>query len=184
MTHQQHQTTGVLVSGWTSGGWVKHIEAHIPGRKAIASGDDATGNTLLLQNSECRLHTRTLLVGESWRYGDLTHRKSTEEFRQAVEVIEIGVRKEDFVDTTDASTPQVRRDHSAHCIGTGRGPRIVEQHAAVWCFNHHTATMPNREESDSGLIRTSRRQTQRKAETGPHDNRNETVLRRLSFRKH
>ena len=91
--------------------------------------------------------------------------KVLQQRRQTVEVIGVGVRKDDLVDAPAASLPQKRSDMAARQVRSGQGPSIVDQHAAAGSFDDGAAAVPH---GQKGAAKTA-------AVPGPHQNQQLTM---------
>jgi hypothetical protein len=96
---------------------VQHVERHVPGGQPVAARQCAPTHALRVESVEDVPHRRIRPVADRRSVRHLADRETLHQFEDAVEVVEVGVRQEQFVHGADAAPPQVRRDLMPHDAG-------------------------------------------------------------------
>src|SRR5215813_11455644 len=94
--------------------------------QAVAGLDNTHWYPVAIDYFENAIDARRVAVCEGRCATDLTNRKAIQQRRQAIEVIEVGMRNEDLVDAADALVPEERCDVPAGHFRAGHGAGIVE----------------------------------------------------------
>src|SRR5437588_10371712 len=134
MANAQYQTAGVLVSLRSNGGWVEHFELHVPGPQSVARVDNSHGDLMVLERLHQQADAWRVLLREARCRGHLANRKTLQQGHHSVKVIEIRMRKEDFVDPADAAVPEVGCDLTPRDIGTAERSGVIQQRTPIGCF--------------------------------------------------
>src|SRR5207237_4102007 len=122
---EHYQTTGILIPGWTGCGRMEDLHHNHAGGEAVAGANDANWYLSFLKCSESEVDPRRRFVRKGRRARNLAHGKSIQERRQAVEMIQVRVGEEHFIDTAYASTPEKRRDLPSGYFGAAQRTGII-----------------------------------------------------------
>src|SRR5713226_757974 len=131
MAHEQYHAAGIFIALRPDCRGMQHLQFHRAGCEAISRADRTEWNTLFLQRCQGEAHARCGLFRKGWRTGHLSDNEPVEQGRQTVEMIEIGMGKEDFIDSPNAPAPEEWGDLPAGHVRTGQCAGIVDQDTAV-----------------------------------------------------
>jgi hypothetical protein len=88
----QHQAAGVFVALRAGRRRVQHLQRHVARSETVACLDDARRDAAALQLGERVGDALRILVGERRRASHLANAETVEQGRQAIEVVEVGMR--------------------------------------------------------------------------------------------
>ena len=91
------------------------------------------------QQPHQQLHSRFILGGEGWRHAHLADAEAFHQRRQTVEVIQVGVRQEYFIEAGDAARPEKRCDLPCRHFRTEERPGVIKERPPIGSFDDGTA---------------------------------------------